>query len=80
MRIGELEIDMVRRHVRQGAVIVARQEQLITRLRATGYPSEFAEKVLISFLEIQTEHVTHLQRLTTAPAFRPFRPWWQRRV
>lgn len=60
---GKTELEMVRRHVRQGAARVARQFRLVAKLRADGRPTEVAEQLLASFEEVQRQHETHLARL-----------------
>ena len=59
----ETELEMVRRHVRQGAAGVTRQFQLMAKLRANGRPVEVAEQLLASFEESQWQHEAHLARL-----------------
>lgn len=59
----ETELEMVRRHVRQGAAGVTRQFQLVAKLRASGQPIEVAEQLLETFEECQRQHEAHLARL-----------------
>ena len=59
----ETELEMVRRHVRQGAISVTRQSQLVAKLRANGQPTEVAEQLLAIFEESQWHHQAHLARL-----------------
>ncbi len=59
----ETELEMVRRHVRQGAVSVTRQSQLVVKLRANRQPTEVAEHLLAIFEESQWRHEAHLARL-----------------
>jgi len=59
----ETELEMVRRHVRQGAACVTRQFQLVAKLRANGQPTEVAEQLLAIFEESQWHHQAHLARL-----------------
>jgi hypothetical protein len=54
---------MVLRHVRDGAAILARQKALIDRLTILGLPTEKAEELLLLFQSVQSEHMSHLQRL-----------------
>lgn len=63
----ETDLKMVRRHVRQGAARVARQSQLVAELRADGWPTEAAERLLANFEEIQRQHEAHLARLEGRP-------------
>jgi hypothetical protein len=62
MTAAETELEMVRRHVREGAEHVANQRALIGRLRANGLPTEEAEALLTSFEDLQRQHGTHLTR------------------
>ena len=63
MRPGETEIEMVRRHVRDGAQAVARQREMIEHLREEGLPSDEAQRLLLQFEDLQRQHEQHLQRL-----------------
>jgi hypothetical protein len=66
MRNGETEIEMVRRHVREGIEILARQRALIDRLRDRGLPIEAATQMLAEFEDTQRQHQAHLVRLEGA--------------
>ena len=59
----ETDLEMVRRHVRQGAAHVARQFQRVAKLRADGQSTEVAEQLLATFEESQRQHEAHLARL-----------------
>ena len=59
----ETELEMARRHVRQGIARVARQLQLVAELRIDGRPTEIAEQLLACFEDIQRQHEAHLARL-----------------
>jgi len=63
MRSHETEFEMVLRHVRDGAAILARQKTLIDRLTILRLPTEKAEELLRLFQSLQSEHMSHLQRL-----------------
>ncbi len=63
----ETELEMVCRHVRQGSACVARQFQLVAKLRVDGRPTEVAEQLLASFEESQRLHEAHLARLEGRP-------------
>ncbi|MBX5160636.1 hypothetical protein HJB81_25660 [Rhizobium sp. NZLR1] len=72
MRPNETELQMVMRHVRDGAAIVARQTALIKRLAGLPLPTRQAEDLLVLLERIQSEHILHLQRLgreVMAPTF-----------
>ena len=61
---AETELEMVGRHVSRGEVIVTEQRFLIAELAQRGLPTTDAEHLLTLFLEIQLQHVAHLNRLT----------------
>ncbi|WP_459771796.1 hypothetical protein [Methylobacterium sp. CM6257] len=60
MSAGETKIEMLRRHVREGAEHVTKQRALVAQLRADGLPVEEAEALLATFEELQRQHETHL--------------------
>lgn len=60
---GETELDMLRRHVREGAGHVENQRALVARLRADGLPVDEAEALLATFEDIQKQHEAHLARV-----------------
>jgi hypothetical protein len=62
---GETELEMVRRHIREGYAHVARQYEIIVELRASGHSIVLAEALLATFLTTQTAHENHLARITT---------------
>jgi hypothetical protein len=49
MMSGETELEMVRRHVREGSKHVARQYSIINKIRVGNYPVELAEELLFIF-------------------------------
>ncbi len=66
MRTGETEIEMVNRHIETGARIVARQQELVARLKRHDLPFAEAEALLSTFEAVQGEHEAHLARLVAA--------------
>jgi hypothetical protein len=60
---NETELEMVRRHVREGAEHVAHQRALVARLTADGLPSEEAAALLANFEDLQEQHEAHLARV-----------------
>ncbi len=66
MRADETELQMVMRHVRDGAAILARQTVLIKRLAALRLPTRDAEDLLVLLERVQSAHILHLQRLGRA--------------
>jgi putative SOS response-associated peptidase YedK len=67
MRPDETEIQMVQRHVREGAAILARHLALIRRLSDLDLPTDKAEELLVLLERVQYEHVAHLNRLAFQP-------------
>jgi len=63
MGAEETELEMVRRHVREGGEHLANQRALIARLRAAHLPTEEAEGLLDTFEELQRQHRAHLARI-----------------
>lgn len=63
----ETELEMIRRHVRQGAAHVAQQRGIVARLRASGQPTEAALQLLATFEATQQQHKAHLARLEGGP-------------
>lgn len=59
----ETVLQMVERHVREGAERIARQRALVDRLANRGLPVYDAVVMLQGFEAIQREHVAHLSRL-----------------
>ena len=59
----ETEVEIANQHVRQGREYIARQLEIILRLRAKGLPTEEAERLLDRFEELQRSHEAHLERL-----------------
>ncbi|ACA21280.1 hypothetical protein M446_7062 (plasmid) [Methylobacterium sp. 4-46] len=62
MRAGETELEMVRRHVEEGAEHIAKQRALIARLSEDGLPTQEAEALLVTFEDLQRQHEDHLAR------------------
>ena len=63
MMSGETELEMVRRHVREGIEHVARQYIIINKLRVGKYPVDLAEELLLVFQSVQIQHEAHLDRI-----------------
>ncbi len=63
----EIDLEMVRRHVRQGAGHVARQREIVAKLRASGHPTETALQLLATLEATQQQHKAHLARLEGGP-------------
>jgi hypothetical protein len=61
---GESELDMVKRHVRDGAVQVARQREIVAALGKACRTVAMAESLLALFVSIQDAHLAHLARIT----------------
>jgi hypothetical protein len=71
MEAEETELEMVRRHVRQGADHVAHQRTLLARLTAEDLPSEEAVALLANFEDLQEQHEAHLARVEAKGAKPP---------
>ncbi|EYD76998.1 hypothetical protein Rumeso_01408 [Rubellimicrobium mesophilum DSM 19309] len=59
----ETEIEMARRHVREGEEHVARQREIIDRLPSTGEVAEIARTLLADYEDSLALHRAHLGRL-----------------
>ena len=59
----EIDLEMVRRHVRLGASHVAQQREVVAKLRAGGHSTETALRLLATFEATQQQHEEHLARL-----------------
>lgn len=60
---GETTLQMATRHVREGEVHIACQQDIIDHLRREGLPTFQAESLLEIFLLVQAAHQDHLQSL-----------------
>jgi hypothetical protein len=60
---SETELEMVERHVRDGAAIVRRQAMRVGQLASAGRDTSMAETMLALFEGIQAEHIAHLARI-----------------
>lgn len=63
MGTAETELEMVRRHVRNGERLVTDQRALLARLRTSGLPIEEAEALLGNLEDVQRMHEAHLVRI-----------------
>lgn len=63
MSPAETELEMTKRHVRDGKQALARQRRLIADLEARGENTELAHKLLDDFESIQRLHQDHLDRI-----------------
>lgn len=60
----EPELDLAKRHVREGERLVVRQRAIISRLIELGCPTTIADELLIEFETSLRQHRDHLARLT----------------
>ena len=63
MAVGETELQMVERHVRQGEKHVSRQLEIIVDLQFRDQPTGLAESLLLNFeisLHAHRDHLSHL--------------------
>ena len=59
----EDETETTRRHIREGAEQIARQREVLSRLRPRSEVANIARSVLAQLEESQKLHVAHLERL-----------------
>ena len=59
----ETELEMVRRHIREGEGHLADQRAVIDRLTMTNHPTEAAEALLATFESVQRQHEAHFKRV-----------------
>jgi hypothetical protein len=59
MAYSSADLEMVNRHIAQGERHVVQQEELITRLRAQGIPTDEAEQFLAEFQLLLRQHRDH---------------------
>ena len=62
----ETELEMVRRHIREGAGQLASQRFLIARMRMNGIPTDEAEALLATFEDTHRQHEAHRARIAGA--------------
>lgn len=63
MSAEETELEMVRRHVREGEEHLAGRRALVAHLKASNLPTGEAEALLNTFEDSQRQHEAHLARL-----------------
>ena len=63
MGADETELEMVRRHIREGERHLTGQRALIARLKDSNLPTKEAEALLGSFEDLQRQHEAHLARV-----------------
>lgn len=61
----ETERDMTERHVRDGRHHLARQREVVARLRGAGHDETMARELLLTLEVSQRQHEEHLARLVT---------------
>ena len=59
----ETELEMVRRHVREGMAHVTRQREIVADFEDHGFPIDLARELLSEFEATLGEHERHLMRL-----------------
>lgn len=59
----ETELEMARRHVREGMGHVTRQREIIADFQEHGFPTDLARELLSQFEATLGEHQRHLVRL-----------------
>jgi hypothetical protein len=68
---GETELEMAARHVARARWIVARQRELIRRLKATGIPTRRHEQTLSCFEGTLACFEDHQRMLNGRPSSKP---------
>ena len=67
MMIEETELEMVKRHVRQGEKHVSRQLEIITDMTRRCQHTDLAESLLFNIAVSLRAHRDHLEELTSMP-------------
>lgn len=60
------DLELVERHIAQGERHIVAQEELISRLRSRGLPTDKAESLLKQFHETLRDHYSHRDVMRTA--------------
>jgi hypothetical protein len=60
---SEKELQMVRRHVREGEARVQRQREIVMKMWEMGAPTNIAVTLLEAFQDTLRQHKAHLVRL-----------------
>jgi hypothetical protein len=60
------DLEMVNKHIAQGERHIVQQEELITRLRSKGLPTDQAEELLAEFEATLHEHRSHRTLMMTS--------------
>ena len=63
MAVGETELEMVKRHVRQGERHVSRQLEIIADMTLRNQPTTVAKSLLLNFELSLRAHKAHLQHI-----------------
>ena len=66
MRLGEIELEMVQRHVREGEKHVSRQIEIIAEMKLRKQLTDLAQRVLFNLEHCQRNHLDHLEHLLKA--------------
>ena len=61
-----VDLEMADRHSAEGERHIARQEQIVTEFRLSGYPMEDANELLRHFNETLASHRTHRDAIAAA--------------
>lgn len=70
---ADSELEMARRHVAKGRLLVKRQLEILAELRADEHPTEMAEQLLAELRHTQSLHEEHLCRIQPGAASEPRR-------
>jgi hypothetical protein len=60
----ETELEMVKRHVAAGRLMLERQRHILADMAVCGHPTEMARNLLAIMESIQQMHEEHLSRIT----------------
>ena len=63
MALGETELEMVERHIRQGERHVSRQHEIIAEMDCRGQWTGVAEDLLLNFEFCLRGHKAHLEQI-----------------
>ncbi len=66
MNTEESKLEMLRRHVREGAAHITQQRTLISRLQRAKISTADAYALLATFEELQRQHESHLAKVESA--------------
>lgn len=63
MKVGETELEMVKRHIREGEGHVSRQLEIIADMVVRGQPTTLAETLIFNFDKTLRAHKAQLEQI-----------------